>query len=96
KVCLVGSLSPDYHTLSITMQNDLSEMAQAIVDWLALLLESGKEKNIFFYSLPSRTKALLIITNMIAALQITRLLGEKGFDEIRKGILQELTEPYQK
>lgn len=92
KICLAGSLATDFNTLPSSMKEELNGMTQTLLNWLIQLLEKGKKNNIFFFDIPSRTKALLIITNMIAALQIIRLVGKEEFDEIRKAIIKEITD----
>lgn len=93
KVCLVGALAPAYYTLPESMQKELNKMAHDILNFVADLLEKGREKHVFFFTISAQTKALLIITNMIASLQINRLLGKNGFDEIRDAVVRELTTP---
>jgi hypothetical protein len=51
------------------------------------ILEEGKENKTFSFTESPRTKALMIITNMLAAVQLTRLTSEKDFITIRETVL---------
>lgn len=90
KICLVGSLATDFYTVDTGIQEALNRLVQQVLNWLIAILEGGKAEGIFFFELPVRTKALMITTNMIAALQLTRITGKKDFKEIKKTLINEL------
>ncbi|MBS1681643.1 MAG: TetR/AcrR family transcriptional regulator [Bacteroidetes bacterium] len=90
RVCLVGSLATDLNTVDAKMQKDLKAFAARTLEWVTHILEEGRQQNVFSFTTSARTKALLIITNMLAALQLSRLTGEKDFYTIRQTILKEL------
>ncbi|MCF3111216.1 TetR/AcrR family transcriptional regulator [Niabella sp. CC-SYL272] len=90
KICLVGALATDFYTVDAEMQEALGKMVQQVLNWLISILEEGKVQGIFFFELPVRTKALMITTNMIAALQLTRVTGKKDFKEIKQTLINEL------
>lgn len=91
KICLVGSLATDFYTVEPEMQQALDRLVQLILHWLMEILEEGKEDGLFFFEVPVRTKALLITTNMIAALQLTRITGTQDFREIKQTLINDLT-----
>ncbi|ANH79642.1 TetR family transcriptional regulator [Niabella ginsenosidivorans] len=91
KICLVGALATDLYTVDPQMQQALKRIVRQILGWLMLILKEGKAEGVFVFRAPVRTKALLVITNMIAALQLTRLTGQKDFREIKKTISNDLT-----
>ncbi|MBZ4188659.1 TetR/AcrR family transcriptional regulator [Niabella beijingensis] len=91
KICLVGSLATDFYTVEPEMQQALDRLVQQILHWLIGILEEGKEDGVFFFEVPVRTKALLITTNMIAALQLTRITGTQDFRAIKQTLVNDLT-----
>ena len=90
RVCLVGSLATDLHTVDVKMAKDLKTFANKILEWVTAILEEGRQKKVFSFQGSARTKALMVITNMLASLQLSRLTGEKDFYTIQKEIIKEL------
>lgn len=87
RVCLVGSLATDLKTVEPRMAKALKAFSNEILEWVTTILKDGKEDKTFSFSETPRTKALMIITNMLAAVQLTRLTGEKDFITIRENVL---------
>jgi TetR/AcrR family transcriptional regulator, transcriptional repressor for nem operon len=92
KVCIVGSLATDLYTVEPEIQNDLKKLVTNILKWLTEILQDGKNKGIFHFHTNARTKALLIITNMLAAVQLTRLTNKTDFQQIKENVLTDLTQ----
>jgi len=90
RVCLVGSLATDLKTVDGKMANALKVLACEILNWVTDILEEGRKMKYFKFQESSRTRALLVITNMLAALQLSRLTGENDFHAIRETVLKEL------
>lgn len=91
QVCIVGSLATDLHTVDMEIRRELGLLTGLILQWLTDILEEGRTKNHFHFTVPARTKALMIITNMLGMLQVTRLTGTDDFHAVKQAILQELT-----
>lgn len=91
QVCLIGSLATDLQTIDSSLQEELKVLAQLILDELTEVLLAGKSKNRFRFEENARTKALMIITNISAALQVSRLTMDEDFDLIKTTILQNIT-----
>jgi|SRR5690606_2731552 len=90
KVCLVGSLATDFNTLESKLQDKLKEFSELMLGWVSSFLEEGKGQKVFqFESLP-RTKALMIITNMLASVQLIRLTNTDDFKKIKENITNDL------
>jgi hypothetical protein len=51
-----------------------------------------EKKGLSHFANPPRTKALLIFTNMLAAVRLIRLTNRKDFEEIKQIILKDLTD----
>lgn len=90
KICIVGSLVTDFYTVEPGIQKKLKELADHILKWVMEILQEGKQKKIFRYKTTERIKALMIITNMLAAVQLTRLTGKQDFKEIKETIIKDL------
>ena len=93
RVCLVGALATDLHTLNPEIQEEFRKLTQRILEWVTEILHEGKADKVFHFVTTPRTKALMIITNMMAALQLSRLTGSKDFKSIKHTITRELKQP---
>lgn len=91
-VCLVGSLATDLYTVDEKVQLALQQLVNNILAWVMQILTEGKQSGIFHFEVETRTRALMIITNMLAALQVTRLTNKKDFQAIRQAIINDLTQ----
>ena len=90
KICVIGSLGPDFNTLPETSQTELKEMTDRIVEWLSSILETGREKGIFNFKGDARSRALLVLSNMVASLQLSRILDKTDFKSIHQALLEDL------
>lgn len=92
KVCLVGSLCTDLNTVEEPVKKELQQMAGNILDWVTEILKEGRDQKVFSFKTTPRTKALLVISNMLAMVQLCRLTGRASFDTVREALIKELTE----
>jgi TetR/AcrR family transcriptional repressor of nem operon len=90
RVCLVGSLATDLNTVDAKMEKELKGFANKILVWVTEILKEGKIKKMFVFEGSARTKALMIISNMLASLQLSRLTDDKDFYTIQETILKDL------
>ena len=90
KVCIVGSLGPDYYTIPEKMQEELRLFIQTVLNWLTSLLAQGREKRVFHFKAEPRTKALSIITNLAAGLYFARVSSKDDFYALVQNIKDEL------
>lgn len=90
KVCIIGSLSTDFNTLEPEVQQKLKEFSDAFLFWVTGILKEGREDGTFQFTEPPRTRAVLIISSMMAIVKLSRLTGEKDFSLIKKTIKQSL------
>lgn len=91
QICLVGSLATDFYTMDDEIQRELKVLTNSILTWVIQILEEGKATALFLFTIPTRTKALMIITNMLAAVQLTRLTNKADFEAIKQTIINDLT-----
>jgi TetR/AcrR family transcriptional regulator, transcriptional repressor for nem operon len=90
KLCIVGSLGPDYNTLSDSTRAELKRMTELIIDWLTATLASGREKKIFSFGENPKIKAFLILSTLVASLQLTRFLDKMEYKNICQAIIEDL------
>lgn len=90
KVCLVGALATDFNTLDAKVQEKLKIFSALMLDWVSGFLEEGRDEGLFEFDIPSRTKAVMIISNMLAIVQLSRVTSVKDFELVKKTIKSEL------
>lgn len=90
KKCLVGSLSPDYNTLNETTQKELKRMVDIILQWLTNILKRGREKNLFSFKDEPENKALIILSSLVASLQLSNIIHKMDYKTFHQSILDGL------
>jgi hypothetical protein len=90
KICLVGSLATDFYTVDDEIQSSLQRLTDSILKWVIQILREGKAEGLFHFAISSRTKALMNITNTLAAVQLTRLTSKGDFETIKQTIIDAL------
>ena len=90
KVCLFGSLAPDFNTLDEKMQESLKIFSDAMIDWVSHFLEVGRKSQVFQFEGLPRTKAIMIIGNLLSVVLLSRLTSDKDFETVKETINQEL------
>jgi hypothetical protein len=90
KVCLVGSLATDLNTVDDNVKNELKDFAELVLNWVTEILGDGKKQKIFEFQTAPRTKALMVITNILAIVQLSRLTKDEDFELVKETILKEL------
>ncbi len=91
RICLVGSLASDLQTVDPELKVYLKQLVDKILNWVTDILADGQARGVFAFSVVPRTKALMIITNMLASLQLTRLTDEQDFETIKQTIIKDIT-----
>lgn len=91
RICLVGSLASDLQTVDSELKVNLKQLVDKILNWVTDILADGQARGVFAFSVVPRTKALMIITNMLASLQLTRLTDEQDFETIKQTIIKDIT-----
>ncbi len=90
KVCLVGAISVEFFGLPENLTGVMRGLTSIISDWLTELLEQGQVLGVFEFQQTAHQKALMIITNLAAGLQLARFAGRQAYEEIVAGIKTEL------
>jgi hypothetical protein len=62
-----------------------------ILNWLTSILASGKQKKIFTFKEEPRNKAVVLLSSLIASLQLSRILEKLDYKSIYQTILEGVT-----
>ena len=89
-VCLMGSLSPDYETFPAPMQEKVQQMSENVLEWTTLCLENGRNKQLFHFEGEAYNRALLVISDLLASLLLSRVIGKEVFGKVSKQLLNDL------
>ena len=90
KVCLVGALLINYNILDGQVQKKLKEFSGLMLNWVSRFLEEGRNENHFVFDGEPRNKALMIISNMLAIVQLTRLTNNNDFEVVKSAVKNDL------
>jgi len=90
KISILGALTNDYNTFEAPVQTELKILMENTLNWLTETLKEGKTEGQFHYNMEHRTKALMIITNILGAEQLARITFKHDFQEIKDTILADL------
>lgn len=86
-VCIVGSLAPSYDTLPKNMQKELQHLVNTILEWLTDLLDKGRKAGVFAFTESTRTKAFIIHSALLSALQMNKVLRNDVYKSIQEGLM---------
>jgi AcrR family transcriptional regulator len=75
QVCLGGALETDFKTLPAEMQTETQNFASAFLVWMEEVLEEGREKRLFSFPGEAKDQAIVILSSLQGALQMTRATG---------------------
>ncbi|HSR12288.1 MAG TPA: TetR/AcrR family transcriptional regulator [Thermodesulfobacteriota bacterium] len=88
RVCLGGALETDFKTLPSNMQGETRKFVSAIVLWVGQVLKEGKETGVFSFPGKAGDQALVILSTLQGALQMTRAVGpsclHSAMDQVRR------------
>lgn len=90
KLCLVGALGAELHTLGPAVQEALQQLVECILKWLSQLLHEGRKNGQFAFRGSASTRALLVIGNLAAGLQLSRITPVADFNKVIRAIRSEL------
>ena len=75
QVCLGGALETDFKTLPSAMQVETRKFASEILAWIEEVLVDGQEKRVLTFPGKAKDQAILILSSLQGALQMTRAVG---------------------
>jgi 3-oxoacyl-[acyl-carrier-protein] synthase II/TetR/AcrR family transcriptional repressor of nem operon len=92
KICLIGSIASDYFTVEAPVREAIALLSQTMHQWVTTILEKGLQNNDFFFKAQPDVKAAMIIGNMLALLQLSRVLGDKYYESVKQEIIRDLND----
>jgi TetR/AcrR family transcriptional regulator, transcriptional repressor for nem operon len=90
KLCVMGSLGPDYNTLSETTRAELKKMTEMVLSWLTEILSAGRRKKIFAFKEEPKNKAVVLLSCLVASLQLARIIGKMDYKSIYQTLIDDL------
>jgi len=90
KLCIVGSLGPDFSTLNESTKTELVRMTELILKWLTDILTSGREKRLFAFAGEPQNKAAILFSGLVASLQLARIVDKLDYRSIYQSITESL------
>ena len=91
RICVVGALGGDINTIDTQIRARLEVLAHKILVWVTAIMKEGRAQGVFSFASSPRSKAMTVISCMLASLQLSRLTGgERDFDTIKDTIVKEL------
>ncbi len=87
KLCIIGSLASDFNTLNETTKTELKRMTEIILKWLTDILVTGKEKKLFVFDEDPQSKAFIILSGMVASLQVSRVMDKMDYKNLCQTII---------
>ncbi len=90
KICILGSLGPDYNTLNEVTQRELVKMTEIILNWLTGLLENGRNNKTFHFKGDPSIKAAVLLSSLMGSLQLSRVLDKLDYKAICQTIKEDL------
>ncbi|MFA5848985.1 MAG: TetR/AcrR family transcriptional regulator [Bacteroidales bacterium] len=87
KLCIIGSLASDFYTLNETTKTELKRMTEIILKWLTDILVTGKEKKLFVFDEDPQSKAFIILSGMVASLQVSRMMDKMDYKNLCQTII---------
>jgi len=88
KLCIVGSLGPDFSTLNETTKSELVRMTELILKWLTDILTTGKENKRFAFTGEPQNHAAIIFSGLVASLQLARIVDKLDYRSIYQSIVE--------
>ncbi len=95
RICLTGSLTPDYATLPEPMQYKVQEMCRTILDWMAACLEKGRTEGRLSFPGTAQDRALIVQSGLLSSLLLSRVLGDLIFDRMIGQLLKDMNANFQ-
>lgn len=89
-ICIIGSVASDYNTLPESVKAKVAQLINLVIGMVEKTLQEGKEEGVFRFPEPPRVRALLIMTNLAAGVQLARISGKEDFIAIEKAIVDQL------
>jgi len=90
KICLVGTLASDHHSLDILLKEKTIEFCNIILQHTAQTLQSGMESKEFANIINTEYKAMEILSTLVGIAQIGRFYSENKISAVMQQIINNL------
>lgn len=90
KISILGALASDYLTFDEAIQLELRMLTDGTLLWLMETLQEGKDEGEFNFTSDAKTKAQMVITNILGAEQLSRVTGQGDFKKAQAAIIRDL------
>jgi TetR/AcrR family transcriptional repressor of nem operon len=89
-ICPFGAFSVDYTELPEGVRKAMSDFMEESIRWLTRVLEVGREQEEFSFSGEAKPRALLILSGLQGARQMSRIHGVEILDDVVMQVRQDL------
>lgn len=89
-ICIIGSVASDFNTLPESVKVKIKELISLVLQQVEKTLQEGKKKGEFHFTESAKTQALLIMTNLAAGVQLSRITGKQDYEFIRKALVRQV------
>lgn len=89
-ICIIGSVASDFNTLPESVKVKIKELVSLVLQMVEKTLQEGKKKGEFHFTETAKTQALLIMTNLAAGVQLSRITGKQDYALIRKALVRQV------
>lgn len=90
KICIIGSVCSDYNTMPESVKTKLGELIEMALAMVEKVLKEGKANGEFNFSETPHTQSLLLMTNLAAGVQLSRITGQKDYAAICRSIMKQI------
>ncbi|MDZ4795221.1 MAG: TetR/AcrR family transcriptional regulator [Bacteroidota bacterium] len=91
KICIIGSVCSDYNTLPHSVRAKMGELIDLVLSMVAKVLKEGKTNGEFHFEETPHTQSLLMMTNLAAGVQLSRITGQKDYTAICRSIIKQIS-----
>ncbi|TAJ66838.1 MAG: TetR/AcrR family transcriptional regulator [Chitinophagaceae bacterium] len=89
-ICIIGSVASDFNTLPESVKVKIKELVSLVLQMVEKTLQEGKKRGEFHFTESAKTQALLIMTNLAAGVQLSRITGKSDYELIRKALVRQV------
>jgi len=89
-ICIIGSVASDYNTLPESVKTKVAGLISLVIGMVERTLQEGREEGLFRFNETPGVRALLIMTNLAAGVQLARITGKADFIAIEQAIVDQL------
>jgi len=89
-MCPMGVLTSDYFSIPEAMREEGTKLEQEVFTWLMKVLDVGREQGEFRFDGDPKTKALIMMSTLQGARQLSRMMGTEVLSTALESLREEL------